>query len=121
MMHPVIATAQLLLGSDAPFMNFLDRCFTADPYVSTVKQITRGRVTTLYSRFARAGLPTPADYLREARMGHSSGTALTRHIRLRRGMGGVAWRTQCSVAMERERFRDTMILPYIEAQRRFNP
>lgn len=112
MMHPVIATAQLLLGSDAPFMNFLDRCFTADPYVSTVKQITRGSVTTLYSRFARAGLPTPADYLREARMvrlrelleqhptlsiqhaaalmGHSSGTALTRHIRLRRGMGGVA-------------------------------
>lgn len=138
--HPVIDTARLVLGPTAPFVAFLDRCFTSDVYISTVQQLAPGPVQTLYSRFARAGLPTPADYLAEARlvrlrerldheeltivaaaqaMGYSSGTALTRHVRLRRGMSGVEWRAQSTAHGERERFRDTLILPFVEAQRAF--
>jgi AraC-like DNA-binding protein len=124
---------------------FFATLFTVDDSVFRVGQL--GRVfavepSTLISRFARAGLPSPKTYLSWARLvkaaallenpglslaraamalEYSSPQALARHLRLYLSVGGPVFRRSYDGARMLARFRRDLVLAHIEVLRWFSP
>jgi len=100
------------------------------------------RPSTMMSRFARAGLPSPKNYLAAVRLLHaaylfqaaglsvadvayrleySSPQSFGRHLRAMLGITAVEFRRRFPFAVAQERFVELMIEPYREVWRTFHP
>lgn len=127
----------------SPFLPFVRGCFAASPYVTTVHQL-RGSAsaTSLITRFFRRELPSPKQYLLNARlvrvrailddanrtfadaclsMGYSSPAAFHRHVHQYRGGNASTWRAASTVESELAHYVETLIIPYTHTLRHFDP
>lgn len=137
----------LTLMADAPAdaRLFLEALVRLAPEVPTVRGLARRfaiRPSTLMSRFARAGLPSPKTYLAAVRLLHASylfqGGALSvadvayrleysspqsfgRHVRAMLGITASEFRRRVPFDTALERFLDAMMRPYVAAWRDFRP
>lgn len=124
---------------------FVLTLFEVSPRVRTVRGYApRFGVlpTTMMSRFFRAGLPAPRQYLAWARLAraaqlfesprwtvgavaaeleHSSAQGFSRHLYRQLGVRPREFREQYGVGRMLERFADELIVPYGEVLRRFEP
>lgn len=124
---------------------FFETLFRVPARVTTVRQLTRGlgvRPSTLMSRFFRASLPAPKRYLASARLvraadlfenpGHSvasvangleysSPQSFGRHVRTVLGITAVEFRLRFDGRTMLQRFREELVLPHLDALRRFTP
>ena len=115
------------------------------PEVPTVRGLARRfgvRPSTLMSRFARAGLPSPKAYLAAVRLLHAAylfeGGALSvadvayrldysspqsfgRHVRAMLGITASEFRRRVPFSAALERFLDAMVRPYATVWREFHP
>lgn len=115
------------------------------PEVPTVRGLARRfgvRPSTLMSRFARAGLPSPKAYLAAVRLLHAAylfeGGALSvadvayrleysspqsfgRHVRAMLGITASEFRRRVPFTAALERFLDAMIRPYTRVWKEFHP
>ena len=135
-----------LADAQADCRQFFSRVlFTHRPHVTSVRQIGRYLSVlpgTLMSRFYRAGLPSPKQYIdisrlvRAARLlenvglsisavarqlDYSSPQAFSRHIRCLCLMSAVEFRQKFTGDMMLQRFREKLILPYLDILRVFHP
>ena len=132
---------------DAPpdCRRFFEALFLASPLVCTVRQLARGLgvvPSTFMSRFFRAGLPAPKRYLatvrlvRAARLFENPGLSIThvanhleysspqsfsRHVHTTLGCSAVEFRRRYDGEGMLEEMRRTLIIPYLETLRRFEP
>jgi AraC-like DNA-binding protein len=124
---------------------FFEALFLAPPPVCTVRQLARGLgvvPSTFMSRFFRAGLPAPKRYLatvrlvRAARLFENPGLSIThvanhleysspqsfsRHVHTTLGCSAVEFRRRYDGEGMLEEMRRTLIIPYLETLRRFEP
>jgi AraC-like DNA-binding protein len=124
---------------------FFEALFIARPYVATVRQLGRWlhvHPTTLMSRFYRAGLPSPKRYIDAVRLlqaakllenpgisiaavshqlEYSSPQAFGRHVRMTYGIPAGEFRRSYTGALLLRQFRETLVLPYRNAFRSFQP
>jgi AraC-like DNA-binding protein len=124
---------------------FLEALIRLAPDTSTVTALAERlyvRPSTLMSRFARAGLPSPKNYLAAVRLLHaaylfqtgglsvadvayrleySSPQSFGRHLRAMLGITAVEFRRRFPFAVALERFVELMIEPYREIWRTFHP
>lgn len=134
-----------LAGAPTDCRRFFEALFRAPARVTTVRQLTRAfgvRPSTLMSRFFRAELPTPKQYLAGARLvraarlfenpGHSVTTVANgleysspqsfgRHLRTTLGITAVEFRRRYDGDAMLSRFREELVLPHLPALRRFMP
>jgi len=130
-------------GSTEGGRRFFQVLFSPEP--GTAGDVARHigvQSTTLMSRFARAGLPSPKRYLSlarliwaahfselpgltvaavSARLGASSPQSFSRTLRRLLGVTGLEFRTRYNGAQMLNRFRETLIFPYRETWHRFDP
>jgi AraC-like DNA-binding protein len=144
-----LALAQLsldLAGAPADCWRFFETLFRVwSPRITTVRQLARKlRVvpSTLMSRFFRSGLPAPKRYLAMARLvqaarvfenpglsvcnvanhlEYSSPQSFGRHVRTMLHMTAVGFRQHYDGEGMLQRFREELMLPYLEILRRFTP
>ena len=124
---------------------FLEAMIRLAPEVPTVTALARQlsvRPSTLMSRFARAGLPSPKNYLAAIRLLHaaflfessglsvadvayrleySSPQSLGRHLRAMLGLTALEFRRRFPFPVALERFVALMMEPYREVWRGFHP
>jgi len=124
---------------------FLEALVRLAPETPTVRQLCRHlavRPSTLMSRFARAGLPSPKRYLAAMRLLHaaflfdggglaiadvayrleySSPQSFGRHVRAMLGITGTEYRRAWPFARALERFLAELIEPYARTWRAFSP
>lgn len=124
---------------------FLEALIRFAPDVPTARELTERlgvRCTTLMSRFARAGLPSPKSYLATVRLIHatllfqrpgytvadvayrldySSPQSFGRHVRALLGITSSELRRRFPFEVALQRFIDLMILPYREIWAGFRP
>jgi AraC-like DNA-binding protein len=124
---------------------FLEALIRLAPETSTVTALAERlfvRPSTMMSRFARAGLPSPKNYLAAVRLLHaaylfqaaglsvadvayrleySSPQSFGRHLRAMLGITAVEFRRRFPFAVAQERFVELMIEPYREVWRTFHP
>jgi AraC-like DNA-binding protein len=124
---------------------FLEALIRLAPETATVTALAERlfvRPSTLMSRFARAGLPSPKNYLAAVRLLHaaylfqaaglsvadvayrleySSPQSFGRHLRAMLGITAVEFRRRFPFAVAQERFVELMIEPYREVWRTFHP
>jgi AraC-like DNA-binding protein len=124
---------------------FLEALIRLAPETATVTALAERlfvRPSTLMSRFARAGLPSPKNYLAAVRLLHaaylfqaaglsvadvayrleySSPQSFGRHLRAMLGITAVEFRRRFPFAIAQERFVELMIEPYREVWRTFHP
>src|SRR3954447_24260008 len=124
---------------------FLEALIRLAPETATVTALAERlfvRPSTLMSRFARAGLPSPKNYLAAVRLLHaaylfqaaglsvadvayrleySSPQSFGRHLRAMLGITAVEFRRRFPFAVAHERFVELMIEPYREVWRTFHP
>jgi AraC-like DNA-binding protein len=134
-----------LSGASADCWRFFEALFTAPPQVSTVRAFSQHLSvlpSTLMSRFFRAGLPAPKQYLTSARLvraarlfenpgfsvanianhlDYSSPQSFGRHVRTVLGITAVQFRQQFDGAAMLLHFRETLVLPYLQALHRLKP
>jgi AraC-like DNA-binding protein len=134
-----------LRGARADCRRFFATVFAADESVVRVQQLAclfAVAPSTLISRFARAGLPSPKTYLSWARLvkaaallenpgvsfaaaatalEYSSPQALSRHLLQLLGLGVPAFRHSYDGAKMLARFRTELVLGYVGALTRFSP
>jgi AraC-like DNA-binding protein len=112
------------------------------PTVTNLAQRLYVRPSTLMSRFARAGLPSPKNYLAAVRLLHasylfeasglsvadvayrleySSPQSFGRHLRAMLGVTALEFRRRFPVPLALERFVGLMVEPYREVWRDFHP
>ena len=112
------------------------------PTVTALAQQLSVRPSTLMSRFARAGLPSPKNYLAAVRLLHaaflfetaglsvadvayrleySSPQSFGRHLRAMLGLTALEFRRRFPFPVALERFVDLMMAPYREVWRTFHP
>lgn len=140
--------APILAGlAEAPpdarlFVEALIRLAPETPTVTALSQRLYVRPSTLMSRFARAGLPSPKNYLAAVRLLHaaylfetvglsvadvsyrleySSPQSFGRHLRAMLGITAIEFRRRYPFPVALERFVELMIQPYSEVWRRFHP
>lgn len=132
---------------DAPpdarlFLEALIRLAPDTPTVTTLAQRLYVRPSTLMSRFARAGLPSPKNYLAAIRLLHaaylfeaaglsvadvayrleySSPQSLGRHLRAMLGLTALEFRRRFPFPLALQRFVDVMLTPYLPVWRTFHP
>jgi AraC-like DNA-binding protein len=132
---------------DAPpdarlFVEGLIRLAPDTPTVTTLAQRLYVRPSTLMSRFARAGLPSPKNYLAAIRLLHaaylfeaaglsvadvayrleySSPQSLGRHLRAMLGLTALEFRRRFPFPLALQRFVDVMLTPYLPIWRTFHP
>jgi len=144
-----LALAQLsldLAGAPADCWRFFEALFrTTSPRITTVRKLARRlRVvpSTLMSRFFRTGLPAPKRYLAMARLVHaarvfenpglsvcnvanhleySSPQSFGRHVRTMLHMTAVSFRQHYDGEGMLQRFREELVLPYLDILRTFTP
>ncbi len=126
-------------------LRFFEALFLAPHYVSTVQQLARvnGIVpSTFMSRFFRVGLPAPKRYLAMARLvraarhfenpgrsitdvanhlEYSSAQSFSRHVQLLLDCTPMTFRKQFTGERMLDVFRETLVLPYRELLRTFEP
>ena len=134
-----------LSGSTHDCWRFFEALFTAPPRVSTVRafaQLLAVLPSTLMSRFFRAGLPAPKRYLALARLvraarlfenpgfsvanvanhlDYSSPQSFGRHVRTLLRMTAVEFRRQYDGERMLQRFRASLVLPYLDSLRGLKP
>jgi AraC-like DNA-binding protein len=127
-----------LAGAEAECWRFFEAIFTAAANVSTVRQLSRSLgvyPSTLMSRFYRANLPAPKQYLamarlmRAARLFENSGFSIAnianhldysspqsfgRHVRTMMHMTAGQFRDRFDGAGMLEHFRQVLVLPHLE-------
>jgi AraC-like DNA-binding protein len=132
---------------DAPLdcQRFFTALFTAPARFTTVRALSYAlevTPTTLVSRFARKGLPSPKAYLATARLTraaamledpaasiamvaahleYSSSQSFGRHLQLRLQLTPSAFRKLFDGERMLERFRSTLVLGYLPALQTFSP
>ena len=134
-----------LAGAPDDCHRFFEVLFTCSPRISNVRQLA-GQLdvlpSTLMSRFFRAGVPAPKRYLAMARfvraarlfensgfsvanianhLEYSSPQSLGRHIRTLLHMTAGEFRSRYDGAGMFTRFREELILPYVEVLRVLHP
>jgi AraC-like DNA-binding protein len=133
--------------TDAPpdarlFVEALIRLAPDTPTVSSLAQRLYVRPSTLMSRFARAGLPSPKNYLAAIRLLHasylfeaaglsvadvsyrleySSPQSFGRHLRAMLGLTALEFRRRFPFPLALTRFVEALITPYIPIWRTFHP
>ncbi len=133
--------------SEAPagtrlFMEAVIRLAPETPTVTNLAQRLYVRPSTLMSRFARAGLPSPKNYLAAVRLLHaaylfeaaglsvadvsyrleySSPQSFGRHLRAMLGVTAIEFRRRFPFPVALARFVELMILPYAGIWRAFHP
>lgn len=142
------ALAQLALdltGVPPDCWRFFEALFLAPPYVCTVRMLTRRLdvvPSTLMSRFFRAKLPAPKQYLAGARLiraarlfenpgfsvanvanhlDYSSPQSFGRHVRMIMGLTAVQFRERYDGEGMIQHFRETLIHPHLERLRSLRP
>lgn len=124
---------------------FLEATVRLAPHTPTVRGLSRHlaiQPTTLMSRFLRAELPSPKNYLTAIRLLHasqlleggglsvadvayrleySSPQGLCRHVRAAVGITAAEYRRRFPFDLAMERFLAVMILPHLERWARFHP
>jgi AraC-like DNA-binding protein len=142
------ALAQLaidLAGVETDCWRFFEALFTAPPRTATVRALSFefGVIpSTLMSRFYRSGLPSPKRYLATARLvraarlfenpgfsianvsnhlDYSSPQSFGRHVRTLLQMTAGEFRNLFDGAGMLLQFRESLVLPYIQELRRFQP
>jgi AraC-like DNA-binding protein len=134
-----------LSGATSDCWRFFDALFTAPPQVATVRAFSRYLSvlpSTLMSKFFRARLPAPKRYLAMARLiraarlfenpgfsvanianhlDYSSPQSFGRHVRTALGMTAVQFRRQFDGAAMLLHFRESLVLPYLDALRTLKP
>ncbi|HET6797918.1 MAG TPA: helix-turn-helix domain-containing protein [Gemmatimonadales bacterium] len=133
--------------ADAPgdarlFVEALIRLAPDTPTVTTLAQRLYVRPSTLMSRFSRAGLPSPKNYLAAVRLLHaaylfeaaglsvadvsyrleySSPQSFGRHLRAMLGLTALEFRRRFPFPTALARFVDVMIHPYLQIWQTFHP
>ena len=133
--------------TDAPadarlFVEALIRLAPDTPTVSNLSQRLYVRPSTLMSRFARAGLPSPKNYLAAIRLLHaaylfeaaglsvadvsyrleySSPQSFGRHLRAMLGLTALEFRRRFPFPAALSRFVEVMVTPYLGIWRTFHP
>ncbi|GLC24581.1 hypothetical protein rosag_10940 [Roseisolibacter agri] len=134
-----------LEGACEGCQRFFGALFEVPPEPVTVQMLARRlgvRPTTLMSRFARAGLPSPKRYLAYARLAraarllenrsatlaaaadqleYSSAQSFGRHVRMLLGIGAAQFRREYDAERMLARFRDELVAPHAARLRRFAP
>ena len=124
------------------FVEALIRLAPDTPTVTNLAQRLYVRPSTLMSRFARAGLPSPKNYLAAVRLLHasylfetaglsvadvsyrleySSPQSFGRHLRAMLGVTAIEFRRRFPFPVALERFVELMIRPYAGIWRTFHP
>ena len=124
------------------FIEAMIRLAPDTPTVSSLAQRLYVRPSTLMSRFARAGLPSPKNYLAAVRLLHaaylfeaaglsvadvsyrleySSPQSFGRHLRAMLGVTALEFRRRFPFPVALERFLDLLIVPYVAVWRGFHP
>jgi AraC-like DNA-binding protein len=112
------------------------------PTVTTLAQKLYVRPSTLMSRFARAGLPSPKNYLAAVRLLHasylfeaaglsvadvsyrleySSPQSFGRHLRAMLGVTALEFRHRFPFPVALKRFVELLLVPYLPIWRTFHP
>lgn len=134
-----------LQGAKASSVRFFDTLFTVPRSMTTVQKLARhiGVVpTTLMSRFMRHGIPTPKRYLSAARlvraahllenpgysitqvaflMEYSSPQSFSRHVTGILRVGAAEFRRRYTGESMLHAMRHTLVLPYLDQLREFDP
>jgi AraC-like DNA-binding protein len=124
---------------------FVEALIRLAPDTPTVAHLARRlyvRPSTLMSRFARAGLPSPKNYLAAIRLLHaaylfetsglsvadvayrleySSPQSFGRHLRAMLGLTALEFRRRFPFRLALERFVDLLLTPYLPIWRSFHP
>ena len=138
-----ILTALAEAPADARlFVEAMIRLAPDTPTVTALAERLYVRPSTLMSRFARAGLPSPKNYLSAIRLLHaaylfgasglsvadvayrleySSPQSFGRHLRAMLGVTALEFRRRFPFAVALERFVELMVEPYREVWREFHP
>lgn len=143
-----MALAQLsldLAGAPADCWQFMEAVWTLQSPPLTVRALSRSLgilPSTLMSRFFRAGLPTPKQYLAFARLvraarlfenagfsiarvathlDYSSPQSFGRHVRALLQLTAGEFRRRYDGEGMLHRFREDLVLPYVEVLRTFRP
>ncbi len=124
------------------FIEAMIRLAPDTPTVTALAERLYVRPSTLMSRFARAGLPSPKNYLAAIRLLHaahlfetaglsvadvayrleySSPQSFGRHLRAMLGVTALEFRRRFPFPLALERFVELMIAPYREVWREFHP
>jgi AraC-like DNA-binding protein len=124
------------------FMEALIRLAPDTPTVTTLAQRLYVRPSTLMSRFSRAGLPSPKNYLSAIRLLHaaylfeaaglsvadvsyrleySSPQSFGRHLRAMLGLTALEFRRRFPFPLAVRRFVEVMLGPYVETWQSFHP
>jgi AraC-like DNA-binding protein len=124
------------------FVEAVIRLAPDTPTVTTLAQRLYVRPSTLMSRFARAGLPSPKNYLAAIRLLHaaylfetsglsvadvsyrleySSPQSFGRHLRAMLGVTAIEFRRRFPFPVALTRFVDSMIVQYLPTWREFHP
>lgn len=133
--------------ADAPadtrlFLEAMVRLAPDTPTVTNLAQRLYVRPSTLMSRFARAGLPSPKNYLAAVRLLHasflfeasglsvadvsyrleySSPQSFGRHLRAMLGVTALEFRRRFPFPVALKRFVELLIVPYLASWRTFHP
>lgn len=133
--------------ADAPtdtrlFLEAMVRLAPDTPTVTNLAQRLYVRPSTLMSRFARAGLPSPKNYLAAVRLLHasylfeasglsvadvsyrleySSPQSFGRHLRAMLGVTALEFRRRFPFPVALERFVELLIAPYLPIWKTFHP
>ena len=134
-----------LAGASTDCWRFFEALFTAPPQIVTIRGFSRflGVLpSTLMSRFFRAKLPAPKQYLAVARLvraarlfenpgfsvanianhlDYSSPQSFGRHVRTVLGLTAVQFRRQYDGAAMLLHFRESLVLPYLSELRALKP
>lgn len=134
-----------LPGAPDDCWRFFELLFQHPPRVYTIRAVSqhlRVLPSTLMSRFHRAGLPAPKRYLAQARLvqaarlfenpglsvaavanhlDYSSPQSFGRHVRTLLGMTAIQFRTRYDGEGMLQRFREELVLPYVDVLRKFSP
>ena len=134
-----------LIGVPDDCWRFFDALFRTPGSCPTVRMLAEALgvlPSTLMSRFFRARLPAPKRYLAYARLTHaarafenpglsianvsnhleySSPQSFCRHVRTLIGMSALEFRARYDGEGMLQRFREELVLPFVETLRRFYP
>lgn len=124
------------------FMEAMIRLAPDTPTVTVLAQRLYVRPSTLMSRFGRAGLPSPKNYLAAVRLLHaaylfeaaglsvadvsyrleySSPQSFGRHLRAMLGVTALEFRRRFPFPVALRRFLDLLVAPYLSAWQSFHP
>jgi AraC-like DNA-binding protein len=124
------------------FVEAMIRLAPDTPTVTTLAQKLYVRPSTLMSRFARAGLPSPKNYLAAVRLLHasylfeaaglsvadvsyrleySSPQSFGRHLRAMLGVTALEFRHRFPFPVAIKRFVELLLIPYLPIWRTFHP